>query len=85
MANLKGVTKSTWIRLIVLAITFINLISATVFGHNILPFEDDQLYDGVSTVITVISAVWTSWKNNSFTKPAQEADKVMKVHKEAIK
>jgi len=64
------------VRLIVLAIVLINQ-ALVVAGWNPLPFSEDQIYEGVSTVATVITALWAWWKNNSVTKEAQEADEVL--------
>lgn len=76
--NLKNVAKSTWVRMISLLIILINLVSVSVFHHQLIPFTDDQVYTGVSTLLTVIVGFWAAWKNNSFTKKAQQADQLLK-------
>jgi SPP1 family holin len=76
--NLKGVSKDTWVRIIVLALILVNQVSVTVFGNQILPFSDEQLYEGISTGLTIAVAIWTTWKNNSFTTEAQRADQLIK-------
>ena len=76
--NLKGVTKDTWVRIIALFLVLINQISISFFSFELIPFGDDQIYEGVSVVVTVVVVIWSAWKNNSFTKKAQEADKVLK-------
>ena len=65
------------VRLVVLLILLINqtLIS---FGYNPLPFSEEQIYEGVSSVALVVSAIWTWWKNNSVTKEAEEADQYLR-------
>lgn len=75
--NLKGITKATWTRLIVLVILLINQISISVFGFALIPFNDEQIYEAVSTVLTVIIAIIASYKNNSITSNAQQADKYL--------
>ncbi|WP_067841722.1 SPP1 phage holin family protein [Amphibacillus sediminis] len=76
--NLKGVTKQTWGRVIALFLVFINQIGVSFFNFTVLPFADQEIYQGVSVMISVIVAIWTSWKNNSFTELAQQADRQMK-------
>ena len=74
------ISNGTIIRTIVLAVALLNQI-LTVFGFNPLPFSDEEIYAGLSAVATVITALVAWWKNNSFTKPAIEADKYMKTLK----
>ncbi len=69
--------KQAIVRLIVLAIVLINQ-ALVVAGWNPLPFSEDQIYEGVSIVATVITSLWAWWKNNSITKEAQVADDYMK-------
>lgn len=64
------------VRLVVLIIALVNQ-SLTLAGYNPLPFSDEQIYEGVSTVATVIIALWAWWKNNSVTKEAQKADEYL--------
>lgn len=54
-------------RLVVLAVLLINQVLITL-GWNPLPFSEDQIFEAVSSVGTVIVAVYTWWKNNSVTK-----------------
>ena len=44
-------------------------------GKEMLPFTEDEVYQGVSMVLTVVMAIMAWWKNNSFTNVAIEADK----------
>jgi len=78
------ISKSTIIRTIVLLVMLANQILA-LFGHSPLPFSDDQINAGVSTVLTVLASFWTWWKNNSFTKMAIQADHYKKsIKKQAV-
>ncbi|GAB4073657.1 hypothetical protein GCM10028778_11600 [Barrientosiimonas marina] len=72
--------KKAIIRLVVLAILLINQILTTI-GFDSLPFSQDQIYEGVSSVATVIGTIWTWWKNNNMTPEAQHADNWMKAQK----
>lgn len=70
------IKSATIIRTIVLAITLINSI-LTACGINPLPFSEEEVYEGLSAVATVIASIWAWWENNSFTKNAIAADKVL--------
>jgi len=72
------------IRLAVLAILLLNQVLIT-FGWNPLPWSEDEIYEGVSAVFTVIAALWAWWKNNSVTEEAQVADEYMRELKERKK
>lgn len=76
--NLKGVTPATWVRIVALILVLANQISVSIFNFQLLPFTDEEIYEVVSTVVTVIVTVTTGWYNNSLTENAQEADKTFK-------
>lgn len=75
--NLKGISIATWTRIITLFLALINQIGISIFNFQLLPFDDAEIYEGVSTVLTVIVAIIAGHKNNSITAEAQEGDKVM--------
>lgn len=68
------------VRLVVLVLLLVNQTLITI-GWNPLPFSEEQIFTGVSSVSTVAMAVWAWWKNNSVTEEAQEADAYMKTLK----
>ena len=80
MSDLK-ISKETLIRTIVLVIALLNSV-LTLCNVNPLPFSDEQVYEGVSAVISVVATIWAWWKNNSFTKEAVIADEYKKSLKE---
>lgn len=49
----------------------------TVFGKGTIDFVDEDVYQIVSTVFMVVTALVAWWKNNSFTKAARIADAMM--------
>ena len=69
--------KQALIRLAVLVILLINQ-TLTLFGWNPLPFSEEQIYEGVSSIAVVIVAIYTWWKNNNVTKEAEKADQYLK-------
>lgn len=64
---------ATMTRTAVLILALANqILSAT--GHSLIPVDDAQLEQLISTGMTVGAAIWAWWKNNSFTKEAIAAD-----------
>ena len=64
----------TYVRTAFLIIALINTV-ITACGANPLPFSEEELYEGISAIVTVVASLWAWWENNSFTKAAIEADK----------
>lgn len=63
----------TIVRTVVLTLALINqLLSAS--GHAVLPIEDGQVENLITTAATIAAALWAWWKNNSFTQEAIAAD-----------
>lgn len=71
------IKKDTIIRLIVLIIVLINQV---LCSKGIIEFEFDEnnIYEVVSVLATIVMSLWTMWKNNSFTKEAIRADEYLK-------
>ena len=74
------VSTETIVRSIIFLLSIINQILIAT-GHNVLPFESEELANWVGTAINICVAVWAWWKNNSFTKPALIGDAVMEEEK----
>jgi len=64
--------KQALIRLVVLVILLINQ-TLMVLGWSPLPFSEEQIYEGVSSVALVVTAIYTWYKNNNVTKEAEKA------------
>lgn len=71
-----NIKKETIIRTVILAIALINQL-LTAFGVSVIPIGDDQITELISLVFTIGASVWAWWENNSFTKNAIEADKLL--------
>lgn len=68
--------RNTIIRTTVLAIALLNqILSAT--GHSVVPVSDEQISEIISAGFTIVAALWSWWKNNSFTKNAILSDKIL--------
>lgn len=72
MKNFK-ISTATYVRTAFLIIALINTV-LTACGLNPLPFSEEELYEGLSSIVTVIAALWSWWENNSFTRAALAAD-----------
>ena len=71
----------TVIRTVVLAIALINQILA-ICGKETLPLYESDIAQLVTLAVTIGSALWAWWKNNSFTKHAIEADTYLETIKD---
>lgn len=78
------VKTATIVRTVCLFLALINQLLSNA-GRAVLPIEDEQVEIIVTTCITVGVALWNWWKNNSFTKPAIQADKYMAALKSGSK
>lgn len=71
------ISADTIARTIVLFIAILNQILA-ILGKNRLEIAESDVYQIVTLIFTIGSAVWAWWKNNSFTQNALKADEFMK-------
>lgn len=74
--NLKEVTPETWARTIFLIVSLVNQF-LQIYGKEIIPWSESQIYTAITYICTAIAAILTWWKNNSFSTSAQQADAVM--------
>ncbi|MBC1604103.1 phage holin [Listeria rocourtiae] len=78
--NFSSVTVATWVRTALLAVALINQL-LSILGINPLPFSDARVEQFVTFMFTAVTAIIAFWKNQSFTKAAQNADVQMKMVK----
>lgn len=76
IANPKNNKTAGIVRLVVLIILLANQ-ALVSFGYNPLPFSEEQVYEGVSTIALTASAIYTWYRNNNVTKAAEEAQVVL--------
>lgn len=62
--------KATIARTAALVVALINLV-LTISGLNPIPFSNEEVYAGVTTLLTVSVSLWAWWKDNNVTKVAQ--------------
>lgn len=75
------ISAGTIARTICLALALVNLALSTA-GKPLLPIKNEQIESAVTVGFTAVSGIMSWWKNNSFTKEAIEADKIMRSQKE---
>lgn len=76
MDNKYKISAGTIARTIILALALVNqFLSAS--GKPVIPIEDETIESLVSYIVTVVVAIWTYWKNNSWTQAALRGDQVM--------
>lgn len=84
--SLKKITASveakTVVRLIVLLIALANLV-LSVFSTYQIPGLSPETQDALAILITVVASLVSYWYNNSWSKNATTADKLISVLKEA--
>ena len=66
----------TIVRTVVLALALINQVLSAC-GKPIIPVEEESVEVFITTGLTIASAVWGFWKNNSFTAKAIIADEYL--------
>ena len=70
------VSKDTIARTVCLFLALINQFLA-IYGKERLPFAEDEMYQFVSILVTIITSCAAWWKNNSFTPEAIYGDECM--------
>jgi SPP1 family holin len=76
------IKKSTIVRTILLLIVLINLI-LKAFGINLIPVDENIIYNIVELIIEIAIIIVAFWKNNSFSEKAIKADEFLKKLKES--
>lgn len=74
------ISAGTIARTIILVLALVNQ-CLSLAGVTMIPIEDEVINALVSTAWTVGASLAAWWKNNSFTKAAIQADKVLKENK----
>lgn len=76
------VKTETIIRTIILILALANNVLA-IYGKEKIPITENEVYQLVTQIVTICTALWAWWKNNSFTLPAIKADEYLeKLRKE---
>lgn len=76
--NLKNVSPAVWARMIAFILSGINQIAVSLLDFQFLPYADEEIYAGVSTVVFFATSLITTWKDNPLTFAAQKGNEVTK-------
>lgn len=71
-----NITKGTLVRTIMTAIVLVNLVLKSC-GKSLINIDEASIYSAIEMIISILVIILGFWKNNSFTKNAQKADKYL--------
>ena len=72
-----NISASTYVRYILMLLAALNSL-LNMLGKNPINVDENQLYELVSNVLTIVILVVNTYKNNSITKQGIEADAVLR-------
>lgn len=75
------ITKSTIVRLVLIALVVINSLLEKM-GYDVIPADENTVLAVVETFIELAVIIVGFWKNNSFTENAIKADEFLRALKE---
>ena len=75
-ANIGNVKVGTWVRGILLIISFVNM-ALSAAGKAPIPADYNERYSIGRVIFSGLVGISAYWKNNSFTEAAQTADKFL--------
>ena len=81
LVQLSGVSVGTWTRTMLMILTLIN-VGLAAFNKPLIEVKTEEIYTIVSVGLAGVVGLLNYWKNNSFTKAAQEADRYL--HEQAF-
>lgn len=81
---MKNISKGTIIRTTMLVLVVLNYILKTT-GHDVINVSENEIGEFIEMVISVATIIVCYWKNNSLSKYAIEADKLLQQLKDGDK
>lgn len=79
--NVKDIKPSTYVSAVVLIFTMVNYV-LNIMGKPVININENEIAAWVTAIIGVVGIVYSWYKNQSITHPAQVADDVMKILKD---
>ena len=73
--NLKGINKEAITGILILLLALVNA-TLQMFGINIIPVENEEITNIVSTVFLILTALYNTWKNRNLTTASQTAQTI---------
>lgn len=79
--NVKDIKPSTYVSTVVLIFTMVNYV-LNIIGKPVININENEITAWVTAIVGVVGIVYSWYKNQSITHPAQVADDVMKILKD---
>lgn len=79
--NVKDIKPSTYVSTVVLIFTMVNYV-LNIMGKPVININENEIAAWVTAIVGVVGIIYSWYKNQSITHPAQVADDVMKILKD---
>lgn len=79
--NVKDIKASTYVSAVVLIFTMANYV-LNIMGKPVININENEIAAWVTAIVGVVGIIYSWYKNQSITKPAQVADDVMQILKD---
>lgn len=79
--NVKDIKPSTYVSAVVLIFTMVNYV-LNIMGKPVININENEIAAWVTAIVGVVGIVYSWYKNQSITHPAQVADDVIKILKD---
>ena len=79
--NVKDIKASTYVSAVVLIFTMVNYV-LNIMGKPIININENEIAAWVTAIVGVVGIIYSWYKNQSITHPAQVADDIMKILKD---
>lgn len=79
--NVKDIRASTYVSAVVLIFTMVNYV-LNIMGKPVININENEIAAWVTAIVGVAGIIYSWYKNQSITKPAQVADDVMQILKD---
>ena len=79
--NVKDIKPSTYVSAVVLIFTMVNYVLNSM-GKPVININENEIAAWVTAIVGVVGIVYSWYKNQSITHPAQVADDIMKILKD---
>lgn len=79
--NVKDIKPSTYVSAVVLIFTMVNYV-LNIMGKPVININENEIATWVTAIVGVVGIIYSWYKNQSITHPAQVADDIMKILKD---
>lgn len=79
--NVKDIKPSTYVSAVVLIFTMVNYV-LNIMGKPVININENEIATWVTAIVGVVGIIYSWYKNQSITHPAQAADDIMKILKD---